>query len=257
MSVVIERLSAGYGSTEIISGLDLRVAGGEWLGLIGPNGAGKSTLLGAIAGIVTISGEIEVEGRSRSDLNHRELARMIALVPQHPILPFGMTVTDYVLLGRTPYLPIFGAEGPADLDAVAAAMTMLELDELRSRPVSDLSGGEQQRAVLARALAQEPAVLLLDEPTTALDIGHRQQALELISDARRERSLTVLAAMHDLTLAGQFAERIVLMAQGEIVADGSAAEVVTTDNVRRYYDAYVDVVPTPDGVAVIPRRSRP
>jgi len=169
MSVVVERLSAGYGSTEIISGLDLRVAGGEWLGLIGPNGAGKSTLLGAIAGIVAVSGKIEVEGRSRSDLNHRELARMIALVPQHPILPFGMTVTDYVLLGRTPYLPIFGAEGPADLEAVAAAMTMLELDELRSRPVSDLSGGEQQRAVLARALAQEPDIILADEPTGNLD----------------------------------------------------------------------------------------
>jgi iron complex transport system ATP-binding protein len=256
MSLVIEGLRAGYGSTEVIAGLDLTVASGGWLGVIGPNGAGKSTLLGAIAGVVDVTGEIQISGQRRERSSHRQLARMVALVPQQPILPHGMTVTDYVLLGRTPYLPFFGAEGPEDLNAVAAAMTMLELDELHDRPVSDLSGGEQQRAVLARALAQEPSVLLLDEPTTALDIGHRQQALELISDARSARGLTVVAAMHDLTLAGQFAERLVLMADGEVVADGPAAEVLTTANVRRYYDAHVEVVATPDGVAVIPLRAR-
>jgi iron complex transport system ATP-binding protein len=255
MSVAIRRLNASYGRIEVISRLDLTVASGEWLGVIGPNGAGKSTLLGAIAGVVDVTGTIEIDGRSRVDQNHKELARLVALVPQQPILPYGMTVTDYVLLGRSPYLSFFGVEGPEDLAAVASAMTMLELDELRDRPVSDLSGGEQQRAVLARALAQDPVVLLLDEPTTALDVGHRQQALELISDAHRERGLTVIAAMHDLTLAGQFAERLVLMANGEMVAEGGAAEVLTADNLRRYYDARVEVVATADGVAVIPLRT--
>jgi len=255
MSVVIEQLKARYGSTVVIPRLDLVVAAGEWLGLIGPNGAGKSTLLGAIAGVVDASGEIEIAGHARDERSHRQTARLVAMVPQHPVLPYGMTVTDYVLLGRTPYVPFFGTEGPGDREAVARAMTVLDLDGLRDRPVSDLSGGEQQRVVLARALAQEPAVLLLDEPTTALDVGHRQQALELIADVRRERGLTVVAAMHDLTLAGQFAERIVLMAQGSIAADGSAREVLTTENLQLHFDAHVEVVAAGGGVAVIPLRT--
>lgn len=255
MSLELEDVEAGYGATRIIDDLSLDVPAGEWLGVIGPNGAGKSTLLGAIAGITDSRGKVVIAGRPRTELSHRAVARLVALVPQHPILPHGMTVTDYVLLGRTPYLPFFGAAGPEDLEAVAAAMTVLELDELRDRPVVELSGGEQQRAVLAKALAQDPVLLLLDEPTTALDVGHRQQALELISDARRDRGLTVVAAMHDLTMAGQFADRLVLMVDGAVVADGSPNSVLTPDHIQRYYGARVDVVVAGDGVAVIPRRT--
>lgn len=254
MSLRLEDLEAGYGATRIITGLSLDVAGGEWLGVIGPNGAGKSTLLGAIAGIADSRGDVVIAGRSRTELGNRDVARLVALVPQHPILPHGLTVTDYVLLGRTPYLPFFGAAGPADLEAVATAMTVLELDELRDRQVVELSGGEQQRAVLAKALAQDPTLLLLDEPTTALDIGHRQQALELISAARRDRGLTVVAAMHDLTMAGQFADRLVLLVGGAVVADGSPRSVLTPERIERHYGARVDVVAAGDGVAVVPRR---
>ena len=256
MSVRLREVTAGYGPVRVLDRQSLEVASGEWLGIIGPNGAGKTTLLGVIAGIVAAAGVVEIEGVPRSELGSQRAARLVAFVPQQPIMPAGMTVTDYVLLGRTPYRPLFGAETAADREAVARAMSVLELDELQDRPVTELSGGEQQRAVLARALAQESRVLLLDEPTTGLDIGHRQQALELISAARDDRQLTVIAAMHDLTLAGQFAQRLVMMADGKLLADGTADQVLTAANISRFYGAEVEVVASGDGPAVIPVRER-
>jgi iron complex transport system ATP-binding protein len=167
-----------------------------------------------------------------------------------------MTVADYVTLGRTPYIPYLGMEGSRDLEVVSAVLERLELAPLADRPLGSLSGGEGQRAVLARALAQEAPVLLLDEPTAALDVGHQQQVLELVDELRRERGLTVLSAMHDLTLAGQFAEQLVLLDDGRTVASGPARAVLTEATIRRHYGASVRILVDADGgIAVLPTRT--
>ncbi len=195
-----------------------QVASGEWIGLIGPNGAGKSSVLRAIAGLLDHEGRIVVDGRPTSELRRRDLARAVAYVPQQPVLPSDMTVVDYVLLGRTAYIGYFGVEGRRDRAICADLVERLELSAFAGRRLGTLSGGELQRLVLARALAQEAPILLLDEPTSALDIGHQQQALELVDRLRRDHGLTVLSAMHDLTLASQFADRLLLLQRGVVVA---------------------------------------
>ncbi|HSH21937.1 MAG TPA: ABC transporter ATP-binding protein, partial [Candidatus Caenarcaniphilales bacterium] len=221
-------LSVAYDSVPALSGVSLRVPEASWIGVIGPNGAGKSTLLRAIAGLVgPRGGEVRLDGAALSSLSRRSLSRLVAYVPQRPVLPEGMTVTDYVLLGRTPYIGYLGMEGRSDLGVVGNVLERLELRHFAGRVLGSLSGGEVQRVVLGRALAQQAPVLLLDEPTAALDIGHAQQVLELIEELRSEHRLTVISSMHDLTLAGQFAERLILLAGGRVVAGGPARGVLT------------------------------
>jgi iron complex transport system ATP-binding protein len=223
--------------------------------VIGPNGAGTSTLLRAIAGLITRKGAVEIRGDESATLGRRELAQRVALVPQLPELPPSMTVAEYVLLGRTPHLGYFGREGGHDLEIADAALVRLDLVEFASRRLGTLSGGERQRAVLARALAQQAPILLLDEPTNALDVGRGQQALELVDQLRREAGLTVLAAMHDLTLAGQYADRLLLLDRGRIVAAGSVGDVLTDELIGRHYGASVRVLRDEDGrVVVVPVR---
>ena len=243
------------GGTRVVDGVSLEVAAGEWATLIGPNGAGKSTLLRAIAGLVPFEGSIELDGAPVGSLGRRRLGRGLAFVPQSPLLPPALTVGEYVLLGRTPHIGTFGAEGPRDLDAADLALDLLELTHFARRPLGTLSGGEQQRAVLARALAQEAPLLLLDEPTTALDIGRQLQALELVADLRSRVGLTVLSAMHELTLAAQYADRLLLLSGGALVAEGPPADIVTEELISAHYGARVRVFR--DGgapVAVAPRR---
>jgi ABC-type cobalamin/Fe3+-siderophores transport system ATPase subunit len=199
-AVVLEDVSVELGGTRVVESVSAEVHPGEWVALIGPNGAGKSTLLRALAGLVPFSGSIALDGVDVGSLGRRELARRLAFVPQSPLLPPEMRVSDYVLLGRTPYIGTFGAESGRDVEAAAHALTRLDLAGLADRPLRTLSGGEQQRAVLARAFAQEAPLLLLDEPTTSLDIGRQQQVLELVADLRQD-DLTVISAMHELTLA--------------------------------------------------------
>jgi cobalamin transport system ATP-binding protein len=182
-------------------------------------------------------------------------ARRVAVVPQRAHLPEGMTVEHDVLLGRTPHPAPLAAERDEDLAVAADAITTLELDALATRRLDTLSG-ERQRAVLARAVAQEPS-LLLDEPTTELDIGHQQDVLELVDGLRRDRRLTVLATMHDLTLAAQFGEQLVLAAGGRVVASGAPIQVLTGPDVARRYRATVDVIRHRDALVVIPMRARP
>lgn len=256
MSVVIDRLSVSYRpGTPVLSELSLEVTAGEWLGLLGPNGAGKSTLLKAIAGLVGHTGSIRLRGVDAALLRHRDRARCVAFVPQEPVIPPGMTVTEYVLLGRTPHLPYLGTEGRGDLTMAASALALLDLEPFADRSMSALSGGERRRVVLARAIAQQADILLLDEPTGALDIGQGQNALELIGYLREERPMTIITAMHDLTLAGQFADRLLLMAGGRVVADGPAAQVLTAEYIREFYQANVEVVSVNSGVAVLPIRN--
>ena len=258
MTVIeLRDVTVGYEDAPVLQGIDLDVAAGEWVALIGPNGAGKSTLLKACVGMVRPAGSLRVDGDQPERLRPRELARRIAFVPQQPTIPGGISVTDYVLLGRTPYIGHFGVESPHDLAVVAGVLERLDLAALAGRRMDQLSGGELQRTVLARALAQEAPLLLLDEPTSALDVGHQQQVLELVEELRHERGLTVLSAMHDLTLAGQFADRLLLLAGGRIAAAGPARAVLTEDTIRRHYDATVRVLVDEDGaVVVIPTRRR-
>lgn len=246
-----------YGPEQVIRGLDLEIATGSWTCLIGPNGAGKSTLLGAISGTLAYNGSVTMDQVELRELSTRRRARLTALVPQRPAVPAAMTVTDYVLMGRTPYISYLGSESGHDLEVVLDSLERVELIPFAGRNLGSLSGGELQRAVLARALAQEAPLLLLDEPTSALDIGHQQQALELVDALRAERGLTVVSAMHDLTLAGQYAERLALLGEGRIVAEGPPAEVLTSERIGEHYRAEVVVIPDgTGGLLVAPRRRK-
>ena len=248
--ITISGLGVTLDKAEILVDISLRIEAGTWLGLIGPNGAGKSTLLRALLG------EVPHRGSIRIDPPDRNRSRQIASVPQRPLFPEGMTVTDYVLLGRTPHISYLGTERPHDLEAAERAIKALELSEYRQRPLSKLSGGEQQRVILARAVAQEAPILLLDEPTTALDIGHQLSVLELVDRLRHQHHLTVIAAIHDLTLAAQFCDRLALLYQGRLQDEGEPAQVLTTSNLAEYFGARVDIVTNGSGLkAVVPRRT--
>ncbi|MCP2325852.1 iron complex transport system ATP-binding protein [Hamadaea flava] len=239
----------------IVDDVDLGVAAGEWVTIIGPNGAGKSTLLRAVLGEYAYAGEAVLGETPLTELNRRERARRMAAVAQYPVVPAGMTVLDYVLLGRTPHIPTLGRESGADLAVVRDVLTRLDLDRFAGRELPTLSGGERQRVFLARALAQQAPLLLLDEPTSALDIGHQQEVLELIDALRREAGLTVLATMHDLSVAGEYADRLVLMDGGRIVADGRPELVLTEDLLAKHYRARVRIIPGDHGPLVVPTRA--
>ncbi len=255
-AIELQGVTVVLGGRPVVDGIDASVAEGEWLALIGPNGAGKTTLLRAIARLVSFSGAIALGGRSIRDLPRVELARLIAIVPQEPSTPPWMTVAEYVLLGRTPHLGALAKEGRRDREAAAQALARLDLFEFRGRRLGTLSGGEKQRAVVARALAQEAKIVLLDEPTAALDIGHQQQAFDLLDALRAESGLTLVAAMHDLTLAAQYADRMVLLDAGRVAADGAPHAVLTEAAIANHYGASIAVIAVDGRVAVIPRRAR-
>ncbi|GAA1587343.1 ABC transporter ATP-binding protein [Actinoplanes couchii] len=250
-AIAVDGLTVRLDGTLIVDGVDLDVADGEWVTVIGPNGAGKSTALRAIAGLLPADGTIRWHGRPISAMNRRERARTVAVVLQSPVIPPAVRVFDYVLLGRTPYIRPLGRESAADLAAADEALAALDLTPFAVRRLDTLSGGERQRVFLARALAQGARILLLDEPTSALDIGHQQEVLELVDGLRADRGLTVLATMHDLTTAGEYADRMVLLAGGRVVAAGTPAEVLTEANLATYYRVKVRIVPGDHGPLVV------
>ncbi len=254
--IVLAGVSVAYDGEPVVRDLDLTVASGEWLSLIGPNGAGKTTILRAIARLVSFQGEIRIGGRAVTELSSRDVARTVAVLVQEPQMPAGMTVAQYVLLGRAPHLGYLGKESSRDRRIVRDVVRRLTLEELASRPLDRLSGGERQRAAIARALAQQAPVLLIDEPTSSLDVGRQQSVLELIDELRKEQELTVIAAMHELTLAGQYADRLALLVGGRLAAVGSAAEVLTEPAIAEHYRAQVKVIQmNGSGTAVVPVRN--
>jgi iron complex transport system ATP-binding protein len=253
-TISFERVTVEAGSRRIVDGVSLAIEPGAWISLLGPNGAGKTTMLRVLAGLRRFRGSVRIDGLQLDELGRREAARRVALVPQTPVVPLGMTVSDYVLLGRTPHMGVLAREGAGDRAAAAEALERLELASLAERLLSSLSGGELQRAVIARALAQAAPILLLDEPTAALDVGHQQQVLELVDELRRADRLTVVAAMHDLTLAAQYGDRIVLVDQGRVLAEGSADEVLTEERIASLYGASVRVVRQNGTRAIVPMR---
>ena len=256
MTLSARGVEVAFGGRTVLGPVDLDVGAGEWLCLIGPNGAGKTSLLHAICGLVPHRGTVVIDGDRVDRLRPLQRARRVALVPQQPTIPAELSVAEYVLLGRTPHIPLLGTEGAHDRAVVVAVLERLSLVALAARPLGALSGGELQRVLLARALAQEAPVLLLDEPTTALDIGHQQHVLGLVDELRHDFGLTVLMTMHDLTLAGSYADALVLLADGTVAGSGTAAEVLTEGTLRRFYGADVEVVATADGtLAVVPVRA--
>ena len=253
--VSLSGVSVAYDGVTVVSDLDLDVASGEWVSLIGPNGAGKTSLLRAIARLVPFDGRIRIGAESSDALGPRAMARRVAVLPQEPQIPLGMTVSQYVLLGRSPHLGYFGRETSRDRRVVADVLRRLSLEGMATRPVEHLSGGERQRAAIARALAQQAPVLLIDEPTTSLDVGRQQEVLELVDAIRLEQGLTVIAAMHELTLAGQYSNRLALLVAGKLVAVGPPAEILSEPVIAHHYGAQVKVVDlNGSGKAVIPVR---
>lgn len=253
-ALTAREVSVTIGGARILSEVSATVDRGEWVTVIGPNGAGKTTLLRAFAGLLTFAGHVLVEGQAVLSSTRRQLARQIALVPQHPQTPPELTVAEYVLLGRTPHIDYFATETRTDRLAAERAIARLGLRQFTNRLLGSLSGGELQRVVLARALAQEAPILLLDEPTSALDLGRQQDALELLDELRRDSALTVLSAMHDLSLAGQYADRLLLLDRGHVVAQGNPDAVLSEEVIAAHYDAKVRVIHENGAVFVLPRR---
>jgi len=253
-AIELDGVTVRLGGRPVVREVTARVERGEWVALIGPNGAGKTTLLRAIAGLVRHEGCVSLFAQPAAALERRERARLLAVVPQEPETPPWLTVAEYALMGRTPHLGPLAREGAADREAAARALDRLGLEPFAERALGTLSGGERQRVVVARALAQEAPIVLLDEPTAALDIGHQQQALELLDALRSADGLTLVAAMHDLTLAAQYADRVLLLAEGRIVADGTPADVLTESALAEHYGASVRVLTLDDRIAVLPSR---
>ncbi|MHB2027434.1 MAG: ABC transporter ATP-binding protein [Acidimicrobiales bacterium] len=254
--VELRGLVVRYGDTISLKGVTHSIDHGEWLGLIGANGAGKTTLLRAVARLVEYEGDVTIGGHKSGALTRREFAQLVAYVPQKPEFPPEMRAVDYVALGRLPHLGYFGFEGASDRSHCYQLLERLGLMDLAQRSLSALSGGELQRLVLARALAQGAPVLLLDEPTSALDLGRRVEALELVDELRREHELTVISALHDLTLAGQFADRLMLLSHGSVVNVGTAEEVLQAASLDVHFGAHVRILRTDEGeLVVVPQRS--
>jgi iron complex transport system ATP-binding protein len=244
--LTIDSLTVKYRSQPVLRTIALSLRAGEVLALVGPNGAGKSTLIRVASGrLRPLSGRVLLNGQDVLHMPPEQRARWIAVVPQAVNLPEAFTVQDTVLMGRTPYLGWLGRERTADLRAAHEAMTRTCTHELADRRVGELSGGERQRVLIARALAQAAPVLLLDEPTAHLDLKHQAGLLGLIRDLAREAGLAVLVALHDLNLAAQFADRVMLLAHGETRALGTPAEVLTAAHLTSVYDTPVNVVPHP------------
>ena len=250
VSIAIDDVRVRLGRRDVLRGVTLDVAAGEWVNIVGPNGAGKTTLLRCAIGSIGFDGSIAVDGAVADGPMGR--ARTIAYVAQTPVIPPGMTVADYVLLGRTPHRGAFAGESVEDRRVATRVLTRLDLHGFATRDVRSLSGGERQRVVLARALAQSAPVLLLDEPTTALDLGHQQEVLDLVEDLRRDREITVVATLHDLTLAARYGDRVALLADGKVMAVGSPTEVLTERNIATHFDARVRVLQDADGPIIVP-----
>jgi len=241
----IRGLHAGYGPRAVLRGIDLEAAQGEIVAVIGPNGCGKTTLLRAAAGVLPFRGQIDVDGVPVRGARPRDLARRVAVVTQGVALPQGFSAFQVALMGRTPHLRLLQSEGRRDLDVVRATMERADCWHLRDRPVDELSGGERQRVVIARALAQEPGLLLLDEPTSNLDVQHQVETFRLMADLCRRQRLAVVAVVHDLTLAAMFADRMALISDGRVVACGAPGDVLRPHIIETVYGIAVRVLAHP------------
>lgn len=239
-------ITFGFNGTPILDGVSVRIEPGKIIGVIGPNGAGKSTLVRLLSrALAPASGEVRLNGLGVDHWRPADLARVLAVVPQDPDLPPGFTAWEMVLMGRSPYIGWTGNESEHDRAIVRWAMDATRIEHLAQRSVDQLSGGEKQRVIVARALAQQPRVLLLDEPTSHLDINHQVDTLGLVRRLVRESGLAALAIFHDLNLAAQYCDRLVLLNGGRVAAEGLPEDVLTPDLLAQVYQTAVMVVPHP------------
>ena len=243
----IQSLTVGYPNHEVLQDVSILIDTGEILAIVGPNGVGKSTLIRAVSGIIQLqAGRVLVHGKDMFHLAPNQRAKLMAVVPQARELPAAYTVYETVLLGRTPYLNWLGKAGKSDYALVSLSLERADLVGMAARRIGELSGGEQQRVLLARALAQDTPILLLDEPTTHLDLQHQSTLLNLVRLLAQEKKLCVLMVLHDLNLAGLYADRVALIANGGVFAIGKPAEVLTSQNLSTVYRVPVSVIPHPE-----------
>jgi len=244
--IELDNVSLGYNHQAILHDVNMKAKPGQILGLVGPNGSGKSTLIKGIAQLIDLfSGHILINGRDIRTIKRDELARLIATVPQSPALPGTFTAFEVVLMGRTPHLGLLRYEGGTDLSIAWQAMQATHTQSFAERRLGELSGGERQRVVVARALTQQPKAILLDEPTANLDINHQVEILNLVKNLCLEQSLTVIIALHDLNLAAQYCDWIVMLNGGKVHVEGTPPDVLTAHNIRQVYGAEVCVYPHP------------
>lgn len=246
----IEGVAVNYNSRQVLAGIDLSVRAGERVALIGPNGAGKSTLLRVATGLVVPGeGSVRIGGESVRSIDRTNLARRLAVVPQQVVVPFSIRVEELVGLGRLPHEdPVRGAR-PADRAAVLAAIERVGIGHLLGRDVRELSLGERQLTLVALAVAQDAAILILDEPTVHLDLRHQVGTMELLVDLNERDGTTVVAVLHDLGLAGAFFPRLILLDEGRIVADGAPADVLSDDRIRSVFGVEPTMVRLPVATA--------
>jgi iron complex transport system ATP-binding protein len=238
----LERISFKYGEKRVLQDATFSVEKGEFFGILGPNGSGKSTLLNLIDGIrLPCEGEIRIKGITPGKMQRKDLARLVAVVPQEASWVFPLTVEEVVLMGRTPHIGRLAFESERDLAVARSAMEATDLLPFASRLMETLSGGERQRVLIARALAQEPEVILLDEPTASLDIAHQIRTFDLIRSLSRSAGITVVAVTHDMNLAALYCDRIALLEEGRLHSLGCPGEVITESHIKEVYRVNVVV----------------
>lgn len=253
-----EGLTLGYGDRTIIESLDLQIPPGRITAIVGANGCGKSTLLRALARLIAPrAGQVILDGKALHGRPTKEIARTLGLLPQSPIAPEGIAVADLVGRGRHPHQKLLARWSARDYEVVVQSLAATGTSDLADRAVDELSGGQRQRVWIAMALAQETDILLLDEPTTFLDVAHQVEVLDLLTDLNRERGTTIVMVLHDMNMAARYADHICALEAGEVVASGPPAEVMTRELIRRVFDLDCLVIPDPtSGTPIVLPRGR-
>lgn len=245
-AIRIENLWFSYGDHRVLREVSLSIREGEFFGIVGPNGSGKTTLLKILSGVLrNYSGEVSVFERSLKEISQRELARLVAVVPQESSLAFPFTVMEVVLMGRSVHLGAFSFERESDIEIARRSLRETDTIHLASRRLPELSGGEKQRVIVARALAQQPKILLLDEPTAFLDIRHEFDIYRLLRRLNTAEKLTVVVVCHNLNLASQYCSRLLMLKEGQVFRIGSPREILTASNIEAVYQAPVRVQEIP------------